>query len=128
MSKYHPWIISGIAKHAFGRKNKIKIPCCAKWHKASSIWRLMGAASLFAFLITHGSAPSSINRDLLIVFPKIILLNISIISQNPFQPIKYIIYYFITLSGSSRLALGKISYSTCNLCKDIGVTTLNHPK
>jgi len=45
-------------------------PCCAKWHSASSMWRLIGAASLLAFFTIQGSAPSSINNDLPTLFPE----------------------------------------------------------
>uniref|UniRef100_A0A2P2PN07 Armadillo repeat-containing kinesin-like protein 2 n=1 Tax=Rhizophora mucronata TaxID=61149 RepID=A0A2P2PN07_RHIMU len=37
---------------------------CAKWQSASSMWRLIGAASLLEFCTIHGSAPSSIRKDL----------------------------------------------------------------
>ena len=48
----------------FSTEKKWHSPCCARWHRASSMWRLIGAASLLAFCTIHGSAPSSIRRDL----------------------------------------------------------------
>lgn len=51
-------------------KYKIDLPCCAKWQSASSMWRLIIDASLLAFCTIHGSAPSSISKDRLCLFPK----------------------------------------------------------
>jgi hypothetical protein len=75
----------------------------------------MGEASLFAFFTIHGRAPSSIKRDLAMVFPEIILLNISIIFQFPFQPAKHIIIVLLPCMAAldSHLAKFAIPRATC---------------
>lgn len=43
--------------------------CWAMWKSASSMWRLIAAASLLAFCTIHGSAPSSIKNDVPLFIP-----------------------------------------------------------
>jgi hypothetical protein len=89
----------------FKRTGK-NLPCCAKWQSASSIWRLIGDASLLAFCTIHGSTPSSIKRDLPFLVPAQlsanVMLHVSIMDKERlwnFQHGKtilgYIVHYII---------------------------------
>lgn len=64
-------------------KVKQNLPCCAKWQSASSMWRLIGEASLLAFCTIHGSAPSSIKRDLPDLVPVSVKNQLCLLSELP---------------------------------------------
>lgn len=65
-----------------GQEIKASLPCCAKWHNASSMCLLMGAASLLALFTIQGSAPSSIKRDFPTLFPVVIIYILTLISNS----------------------------------------------
>lgn len=101
------------------------LPFCAKWHKASSIWRRVDAEVVWELLISQVRAPSSISRERPFLRPAAMEIlvwwkgrcNIELHEE------KHVVK---TLNNSPGFTFGKICHSPCNLRNNIITAGCSH--